>query len=76
MNEQKWSSGNSYLRLLNSLHQESSKVMTLCLRSEQELQLVLEAIQKFGKCLSTGKANQECRIQISLHDVDSKEMST
>ncbi len=69
-----WSSGNSYLRLLSSLHQESSKVMTLCMQSEQELQLVLEAIRKFGKSMSTGKGKVECRIQISLHDVDSKEM--
>ncbi len=72
-----WLSGNSYLRLLSSLHQESNKHMTFCMQSEAELQSALEAIQKFVKSLNTTKVRRkECRIQISLHDVDSKEMSS
>ncbi len=71
-----WSSGNSYLRLLSSLPQEPSKVMTLCLLSVSELQLVSEAIQTLDKHMSTGKGNPKWVIEISLRVDVSKEMST
>ncbi len=76
MNEP-WLSGNSYLRLLSSLYQDSNKVMTFCMQSEAELQLALEAIQKFVRSTNTIKGRRkECRIKISLHDVDSRETCT
>ncbi len=77
MNEQ-WLSGNSYLRLLSSLHQEPDKVMNIFTQSPQELQLVSEAIQKFVKHMSITKVRQgvKCHIRISLLGNVSKEMST
>ncbi len=77
--DKQWLSGNSYLRLLSSLPQEPKKVMTFCMQSVQELQLVLEAIQKLDKYMSTGKGNPEKPkwvIEISLRVDASKETST
>ncbi len=71
-----WSSGNSYLRLLSTLPQESNKVMTLCMQSASELQLVSEAIQILDKRMNTGKVNPRWVIEISLRVDVSKEMST
>ncbi len=74
-----WLSGNSYLRLLSSLPQEPKKVMTFCMQSVQELQLVLEAIQRLDKFMNTGKgglAKPKWVIEISLRVDASKETST
>ncbi len=71
-----WSSyGNSYLRHLKSLPGSKDK-LTISMQSLQELQLALEAIQRFVKLTNTGKENQAWAIEISLRDVDLKEMST
>ncbi len=78
-----WSQGNSYLRLVSSLHLEPHKRMTIYTLSEQEQQLVSEAIQQFAKRMSSigvevqshmtnGKANGEKKFSLSV----SKEMSS
>ncbi len=79
----KWPQGNSYLRLLSSLQQEPLKRMTIFTHSEQEQQLVSEAIQVFArrmKCIgvelqilmTSGKASGEKKFSLSVL----KEMST
>jgi len=69
-----WSSGNSYLRLVSSLYQEQSKVMTLSMHTVSELQQALEAIQHLEKLTCAGEAKLKCRTEIKLSLVDSKEM--
>ncbi len=49
-----WSSGNSYLRLLSSLHSEEKKRMIFCTQSVSELQSVLEATQQFVEVMIYG----------------------
>ncbi len=50
-----WSQGNSYLRLLSSLSAERKKVMIFCTLSEQEQQLVLQAVKLFEAHMSSGR---------------------
>ncbi len=50
-----WPSGNSYLRLVSSLSANPKKRMIFCTQSEQELQLVLQAVKQFGEVMSSGK---------------------
>ncbi len=51
----KWSPANSYLRLLSSLSSERKKVMIFCTQSEQEQQLVLQAVKQFEVHMNSGK---------------------
>ncbi len=69
----KWSSGNSYLRLLSSLPQEPNKVMTLSMLQVSELLLVSEAIQTLETHMKSGKASLRCHTTINLTVVDSEE---
>ncbi len=78
-----WSSGNSYLRLVNSLQANPKKLMIYCTQSVQEQQLVLEAILQLREHISSGKelhvvikrqSSHGGTIEVSV--VDSKEMST
>ncbi len=50
-----WSQGNSYLRLLSSLSSERKKVMIFCTQSEQEQQLVLQAVKQLEVLMNSGK---------------------
>ncbi len=50
-----WLSGNSYLRLVSSLSVNPKKRMIFCTQSEQELQLVLQAVKMFEGHMSSGK---------------------
>ncbi len=70
-----WQSGNSYLRLVSTLPQESNKVMTLCMQQVSELQLALEAIQTLERSISGGEVKLRCHTEIKLSLEDSREMS-
>ncbi len=50
-----WSSGNSYLRLLSSLEENPKKRMIFCTQSDQEQQLVLQAVRQLEAHMSFGK---------------------
>ncbi len=50
-----WLQANSYLRLLSSLSSERKKVMIFCTQSDQERQLVLQAVKLFEAHMSSGK---------------------
>ncbi len=69
-----WSSGNSYLRLVNNLSAPNT-TMTLVLLSELELQQALGAIQLFAKHTCDGEGNLKCPMEIKLSLKDSREMS-
>ncbi len=77
-----WLSGNSYLRLLSSLSSERKKVMIFCTQSEQEQQLVLQAVKQLEVLMNCGKVRTVVTkkpgtnvgtIEVSVDD--SKEMS-
>ncbi len=79
----KWLSGNSYLRQVSTLSKDPKKHMTFCTQSESEQQLVLEAIQLFvavmkcGKVLTVVIQKQGSHVgTIGLSVEDSKEMSS
>ncbi len=76
MPDKNWPSGNSYLRLVNSLQAEPKKVMTLYTQQVSELQLVLEAIQTLQKRTCGGEVKLRCLTEIRLSLVGSKEMSS
>ncbi len=71
-----WQSGNSYLRLVNTLYQEPKKHMTLSMQSVSELQQALEAIQKLEKLTCAGEVKLKCLTEIRLSLDVSREMST
>lgn len=54
--------GNSYLRLVNTLHTDRKKHMTFCTQSVSELLSVLVAIQQFVEVMNYGR---ELRVKIS-----------
>ncbi len=79
----KWSPANSYLRLLSSLSSERKKVMIFCTQSDQEQQLVLQAVKQLEARMSSGKVRTVVTskpdsnvgtIEVSVED--SKEMSS
>ncbi len=70
-----WPSGNSYLRLVNTLYQEPKKHMTLSMQSVSDLQLALEAIQRLEKLTINGEVKLKCHTVIKLSLEDSREMS-
>ncbi len=43
------------MRLVSTLSQDSKKVMIFCTQSEQEQQLVLQAVKQFGEVMNSGK---------------------
>ncbi len=77
-----WQSGNSYLRLVSSLSANPKKRMIFCTQSEQEQQLVLQAVKQFeghmtfGKVLRVVIKKQSKNVgTIEVFVEDSKEMS-
>ncbi len=74
-----WQSESFYNKWLRSQAEESVKdrsMLTICMQEPQELQSVLETIQKFVKVMNTGKVKIEvCPGEINLRVSDSKEMS-
>ncbi len=77
-----WSQGNSYLRLLSSLSSERKKVMIFCTQSDQEQQLVLQAVKQLEVLMNSGKVRTvvtqkqgTCVGTIEVSVDDSKEMS-
>ncbi len=82
MNNKSWSSGNSYLRLLSSLSSERKKVMIFCTQSDQEQQLVLQAVKQLEELMNSGKVRVvvtkkqgTCVGTIEVSVDDSREMS-
>ncbi len=74
MNDKYWSSGNSFLRHLES-SREDGDILSMDTQSLQELLSALASIQMYVKRMSTGKAKIEIRpgmINISIES--SKEM--
>ncbi len=78
----KWSPANSYLRLLSSLSVERKKVMIFCTQSDQEQQLVLQAVKQLEALMNCGKVRVEvtkkqgtCVGTIEVSVDDSREMS-
>ncbi len=76
-----WSQGNSYLRLLSSLSVERKKVMIFCTQSDQEQQLVLQAVKQLEGLMNCGKVRtvvtQNPKSHVGTIEVsvdDSKEM--
>ncbi len=78
-----WPSGNSYLRLVNSLQANPKKLMIFCTQSVLEQQSVLAAILQFGdhtnygrvRIVLTSKPDSNAgTIEVSVED--SKEMSS